>query len=356
MKKLTYVLLCFSVFFLFSCVKEDGQEKTSGKTIILKTPVAFNTSLPSLGNTIIYVSDFVKGISGGSLEVKYFEPGKLVKPFEILDAVSSGKVEAGYATPGYWAGKMPAAPLFAAIPFGPEAPEYLAWFHHGGGLQLQQRMYDENGFNVKVLQCGMSPPETSGWFEKPITSPSDFKGLKIRFFGLGGKVVENLGAAVQLLPGGEIFPALEKKVLNASEFSLPAVDTKLGFYKIVKYNYFPGWHQQATNFEFLVNKDVWNDLSEQHQKTLEVACKAATLESLAQGEADQFPVLKKNAEERGVIIKKWSPKMLKAFRDSWEEVLKEQKKDPFFAEVYEHLETFRKGYDLWESNAFLPRK
>ena len=324
--------------------------------LLLKTPVAFSTALPGLGTPIPRVADEVAVMSGGTLKMKVYEPGKLVPAFEILDAVSSGKINSGYTTAGYWAGKIPAAPLFSAVPFGPEAGEYMAWMYYGDGLSLYQRMYDEAGYNVKVLPCAVIAPETSGWFAKEINSPEDLKGLKMRFFGLGGKVMEKLGVATSLLPGGEIFPALEKGAIDATEFSMPAIDQRLGFHKVVKYNYFPGWHQQATVFELLINKDVWNEASEQHQAVLANACKASMADSFAEGEASQFDALQKNIEENGVQIRKWSPKMLEVFRSTWEEVAAEESaKDPFFKEVYDNMMAFRAQYDLWEENAFLPR-
>ena len=324
--------------------------------LLLKVPVAFSTALPGLGTPIPRVAEEVGLMSGGTLKMKVYEPGKLVPAFEILDAVSSGKINSGYTTAGYWAGKIPAAPLFSAVPFGPEAGEYMAWMYYGDGLSLYQRMYDEAGYNVKVLPCAVIAPETSGWFAKEINSPEDLKGLKMRFFGLGGKVMEKLGVATSLLPGGEIFPALEKGAIDATEFSMPAIDQRLGFHKVVKYNYFPGWHQQATVFELLINKDVWNEASEQHQAVLANACKASMADSFAEGEASQFDALQKNIEENGVQIRKWSPKMLEVFRSTWEEVAAEESaKDPFFKEVYDNMMAFRAQYDLWEENAFLPR-
>jgi len=329
----------------------------AGDKLMLKTPVAFSTELPGLGTPIPRVANEVMLMSGGTLKMKVYEPGKLVPAFEILDAVSTGKINAGYTTAGYWAGKIPAAPLFSAVPFGPEAGEYMAWLYYGNGMELYQRMYDQAGYNVHVIPCAVIAPETSGWFAKEINSADDLQGLKMRFFGLGGKVMEKLGVATSLLPGGEIFPALEKGAIDATEFSMPAIDQRLGFHKVAKYNYFPGWHQQATVFELLINKDVWNEASEQHQHILAEACKASMADSFAEGEALQFDAMKVNVEKHGVIMKQWSPEMLDLFRTTWDEVASEEAAaDPYFAEVYTDLQTFREGYNLWKTNAFLPRK
>ncbi|WP_424943745.1 TRAP transporter substrate-binding protein [Aliiroseovarius crassostreae] len=325
--------------------------------LLLKTPIAFSTALPGLGSPIPRVAEQLQLMSGGTLKMKVYEPGKLVPPFEILDAVSSGKINSGYTTAGYWAGKIPAAPLFSAVPFGPEAGEYMAWLYYGNGMTLYQEMYDQAGFNVKVLPCAIIAPETSGWFAKEINQPGDLDGLKMRFFGLGGKVMQRLGVATSLLPGGEIFPALEKGAIDATEFSMPAIDARLGFHKLVKYNYFPGWHQQATVFELLVNKDVWNEASDQHKAIIENACKASMTDSFAEGEAIQHAALIDNVENNGVEIKKWNDEMLATFRENWDAVAQEEAaNDAFFAKVLGDMTEFRDGYAIWKENAFLPRK
>ena len=325
--------------------------------MLLKTPIAFSTSLPGLGSPIPRVAEQLDLMSGGTLRMKVYEPGKLVPPFEILDAVSSGKINSGYTTAGYWAGKIPAAPLFSAVPFGPEAGEYMAWLYYGNGMNLYQEMYDQAGFNVHVMPCAIIAPETSGWFANEINSPADLDGLKMRFFGLGGKVMQKLGVATSLLPGGEIFPALEKGAIDATEFSMPAIDARLGFHKLVKFNYFPGWHQQATVFELMINKDVWNEASEQHQAIITNACKASMADSFAEGEAIQHAALIDNIENNGVTMKQWSDEMLDTFRTTWNEVAEEEAaNDEFFAKVLADMNDFRDGYAVWKTNAFLPRK
>ncbi|MDE2790479.1 MAG: TRAP transporter substrate-binding protein [Paracoccaceae bacterium] len=325
--------------------------------LLLKTPIAFSTALPGLGSPIPRVAEQLDLMSGGTLKMKVYEPGELVPPFEILDAVSTGKINSGYATAGYWAGKIPAAPLFSAVPFGPEAGEYMAWLYYGNGLSLYQEMYDQAGYNIHVIPCAIIAPETSGWFANEINSPADLDGLKMRFFGLGGKVMQKLGVATSLLPGGEIFPALEKGAIDATEFSMPAIDARLGFHKLVRFNYFPGWHQQATVFELIVNKDVWNEANDTHKAIVENACKASMTDSFAEGEAIQHAVLIDNVENNGVTIKQWSAEMLDTFRTTWEEVAAEEAgNDEFFAKVLTDMNEFRDGYQLWKQNAFLPRQ
>ncbi|EPJ43567.1 MAG: extracellular solute-binding protein, family 7 [Osedax symbiont Rs1] len=351
MKRMTKMLLIAS---LVSSVVA-GNAIAEEKNVLLKTQIAFGTNLPALGSPILEVAKRLHVLSKGSIKMKVYEPGKLVAPSEILGAVSAGKFNSGYATPGYWQGKIPASALFSAVPFGPEASEYLAWIYYGNGRKLWQEMYDTHGYKVHTIPCAINPPETSGWFAKPIDKPDDLKGLNMRFFGLGAKVMEKLGVGTVQLPGGEIFGALEKGAIDATEFSLPQIDQRLGFHKIVKYNYFPGWHQQATLHELLINKDTWQAMSSYQQEVVETTCKASVVESLAEGEANQFEVLAKSAE-KGVKLRYWNPLMLKTFKTAWDEVVIEQTENQFFKKVWDDMSGFRKGYDLWESYAYLPRE
>ncbi|PID47779.1 MAG: C4-dicarboxylate ABC transporter [Proteobacteria bacterium] len=325
------------------------------KKVLLKLPVHFGTHLPGLGTTPKWLADNLKA-SGSSVKVKIYEPGKLIPPKEILQAVSKGQVNAGFSTPGYNTGTLGnGAAMFSAVPFGPNAGEFLAWIYYGDGRKLWQEMYDKKGLNVHPIPCGLVAPETSGWFSKEINKPEDLKGLRMRFFGLGALVMEKLGVSTSLLSSKEIFPALEKGAIDATEFSMPAIDKNLGFHKILKYNYFPGWHQPSTLFELLINGDTWKSMSKAQQNQVETACKAAILDAYAMGESMQFPVMQENIEKNGVEIRYWSDEMLKAFKEKWDEVVAEESaKDPQFKAIWDNLAKFRKGYAIWGRSGYLP--
>jgi TRAP-type mannitol/chloroaromatic compound transport system substrate-binding protein len=351
-KSYTFMFLAFffAVVFVFSA------SPASAKKVLIKLQQAYGANLPTLGINPAWWAEQLKEMSGGDINIKIYEPGKLVAPFEILDAVAAGKVDAGIAGDGFFAGKIPAGQVFSSIPFGPEADEYMAWYYHGNGAKLHQWAYDESGYNVKLLPVVMIVPETAGWFKAPIKSPEDLKGVKMRFYGLGGQIMQKLGMSVTMLPAGELFPALEKGVIDATEFSTPAIDQRLGFYKLVKYNYFPGWHQQATIIPVYINKDKWNSLDKTQQKLIEMACMASMTNSIAQGEFEQGAVIKENVEKHGVHNMYWDEPMLELFRQTWEEVAKEQSdKDPIFKKCFDDLQAFRKDYAYWQVNGFLPR-
>ncbi len=318
-----------------------------------KVPVAFGTNLPALGDNILYVSEAIKQASGGDVQLKVFEPGKLVPSFSITDAVKDNKIQAGYTWIGYDQGKIPSAPLFAARPFGMEPWEYTAWWYEGGGKALGEEVYGEHG--VHPILCGIIGPETAGWFRNKITSLDDIKGLKIRFAGLGGKVMQKLGASVTVLPGGEIFQALEKGAIDATEFSMPAIDQKLGFNKIIKNNYFPGWHQTYTAFHLVVNKGVWDGLDGSTKGLLDMACTAGVLRNLSKGEAIQGEVIA-GFKDKGVTTNVLPDDILRELQVVTKSVMEEEaSKNALFKKVYDSQEAFSKSYKNWKSLAYLPR-
>ncbi len=357
MLKLTKVFLFLFSLFLFSCSDKDSsssntnQSGETSKKIKWKMASTFPGSLTQLGTAGIRFQNQISKVSGKNIQVKFFEPGALVPALEVFDAVSSGSVDAGWSTPGYWAGKVPALPLFAAVPFGPSAQEYMAWIYYGGGKELFEEIYAKH--NIKGIFCGVIPPEASGWFRKEINSIEDMKGMKMRFFGLGAKVMEKIGVSTQLIAGGDIFPALELGTIDATEFSMPAVDLDLGFYQVAKHYYFPGWHQQSTLQELMINMDKWNSLSETQKVQIETTCGDNMRNGIAEGEAIQVDALN-TLKDKGVKIHKWSDEILDALEEAWIEVVNEESNNDIdFKRSWESLSSFRKEIEVWKSLGYL---
>jgi TRAP-type mannitol/chloroaromatic compound transport system substrate-binding protein len=289
--------------------------------------------------------------SGGEIEVKFHEPGALVPAAQAMDAVSQGSVDAAWAGAGWYSGKDVTFNLFSTVPFGPGIGEYMAWLYYGGGLQTAREMFAK--YNLHNVPCMIIPPGASGWFRKEITSVNDLKGLKMRFFGLGAKVMEKLGVATVQLPPGEIFQALQMSIIEATEFSLPAIDQRLGFHQVAKFYYFPGWHQQATLFDLYINKKKWDAMSDQHKAIIELACGDTMRESIAQGEAQQWKAIK-DMQAQGVQIKKWPPQILAAYDKAWNEVIAEETaKNANFKKVWDSYTEFRKNYAIWREHGYL---
>lgn len=329
----------------------EAESAPEGGKVRWKLASAYSSNLPILGDLIARFIDNLDIMSGGEVKVQYFEPGALVPPLEIFDAVAQGSVDMGYSTPGFWAGKDAALQLFASVPFGPAAPEYMAWYYHGGGREMLDELYARH--NLKGLLCSIFPPEASGWFREEIASVEDLKGLKMRFFALGARVMEKLGVSTQLLAPGDIYPALELGTIDATELSSPAIDRTLGFHEIATHYYFPGWHQQSTWAEILINLDNWNGLSPRRQRLFDVACGDMVREGIAWGEAAQVPALE-FLREQGVRFHRWSPEILATFAAAWDEVAREEAAaNESFARAWESLKAFRERYATWRDLGYL---
>ncbi|MBT07280.1 MAG: C4-dicarboxylate ABC transporter [Rhodospirillaceae bacterium] len=316
-----------------------------------KMASSFSSEMVQLGSQGKMLEERLLVLSGGTMELKFFEPNALVPALEIFDAVSTGAVDAGWSVSGYWAGKVPALQFFTAVPFGPNAGEGIAWMYHGGGLELMQEIYARH--NIYSQPCNLISPEGSGWFTKEIKTVDDLKGLKMRFFGLGAKVMEKFGVSTQLIAGGDIFPALELGTIDATEFSMPAIDLDLGFHQVAKQYYFPGWHQPISMGELMINLEKWNGLSAQQQELINAACKESMLRGLAEGEALQYPALQE-LEAKGVTFHRWSPEILEALEAAWLEVVDEEAAtDEDFKRVWNSLQKFRADWKIWGDLGYL---
>lgn len=334
-------------------VSTNQDESEVATRIDWRVPISSSSNLPVLGDNSTYVSVTADQVSQGAIKLHMFEPGEIVPSFAISDAVRDGKVNAGYTWLGYDQGKIPASALIAAVPFGMEPWEFSAWWFEAGGRELGEELYRPH--HIHPIYCGMTGPETAGWFREPVNRLSDVEGLKIRFAGLGGKVLERLGASVTMLPSGEIFQALEKGAIDATEFALPIVDEALGFARIASYNYYPGWHQPFTATHFIVNLDVWENLPEADQQFLTTVCTSAVTRNLARSEALQGQVIA-GFPDIGVTAARLPLPLLKELDRVTEQLLTEEAaKDEDFAEILSSQKAFETQYQHWKRLAYLPR-
>ena len=319
----------------------DAQER-----VRWKMQSAFPSNLSHLGTSAVRLEGMVDRLSGGGFELKFFEPGALVPALECFDAASKGSVEACFTTAGYHTGKYPALAFFTAVPFGPDFGEYFAWMLYGGGKELQNEIYARH--NLVSVDCNMIGPETSGWFKQPVESLEDLRGLKMRFFGLGAQVMQKMGVSTQLLAGADIYPALERGVVDATEFSMPNMDIDLGFHQIAKFNYYPGWHQQSSIGELLMNKEAWEGLDDQSQAIIEAACGWNIYVNYSETEAMNPEAMNTMLSEHGVTNMRWGDEELAAFEAAWNEVLEEQSaEDEDFKNIAESYKQFREVYKTW---------
>lgn len=329
-----------AIMGLASTVPSVAQEPVS-----MVVQSAWPLKFPASGRDAKHFADALNRVAGGSIKVKLYDARKLVPSLEIFDAVRSGTLDAGYTSPLYVAGKFPAVQLFGGVPFGPNAIEYVGWLYNGGGLEIWREIYGQQG--VVTVPCGLMEPEAGGWYKKPIDSVESLKGLKLRFAGLAGEVMKKLGASIVLLSGGDIFPNLERGVIDGSEFSMPAIDAIIGFDKIVKNYYLPGWHQPAAINELIINKAKWDAMSDSQRGLIELTCRETMLwgvTSTFRENADAVQAFKKN----GVEVRQFAPEIIEAFRRATAEVMTEQSAaNADFKRVWDSLSAYREGNAAW---------
>ncbi len=341
------VLGASALTFTLLATQAAAQEK-----VRWKMQSTFGSSLTHLGPAGVRFTKDLERMSGGNFEVKFFEPGALVPPLECFDAVSKGSIEACWAPAGYFTGKYPALAFFTSVPFGPNIGEFMAWKWFGDGNKLQAEIYGKH--NLVAFDALCIGPETSGWFRKEVKSLAELKGMKMRFFGLGAQVMQKLGVSTQLLAAADIYPALERGVIDATEFSMPAMDVKLGFHQIAKFNYFPGWHQQTSCTDFIANKTAYDKLPAPYKAMVEVASKAQVIYTFAESEAAQFDVMAEMRDKYKVQIKRWSDSDLAAFEKAWLDVLKEESaKDATFKKIADNYLAYRARYAIWGTSQVL---
>lgn len=313
----------------------------------------FPSAAPHAGSSGADIGTKLERLSGGTFRVQFYEPGALIPPSQCLEAVGRGSVQACWGTPAYWYGDEPALSLYSSAPFGMDWPGLMAWFYHGGGQEMFDELYARH--NVKSMPCGGMIPEASGWFRQEVNTIEDFQGMRMRFLGLGALVLEKIGVSTMLLPGGELYAALERGVIDATEFAAPSVDKALGLNEVASYYYFPGWHQPATLYDFMMNLDEWNALSDQQQAMVEYVCGDNVRDAIALGESLQAGVLKE-FEAKGVQIREWSPEILDGLEAAWEEVAAEESaKDEDFAAVWASMKSFQEEYQTWVNVGYLDR-
>ncbi|MZI95610.1 C4-dicarboxylate ABC transporter substrate-binding protein [Vibrio sp. CAIM 722] len=317
----------------------------------LEIQSAWPLSLPASGESAQHFVDELNATSDHSMRVKLYSAGKLVPAMQIFDAVREGTLDAGYTSPLYVAGRFPAVQLFGGVPFGPQPMDYLGWLYNGGGLKIWRDIYAKQG--VMTIPCGLMDSESGGWYTFPINSMKDLDGKKIRFAGLAGEVMKKAGASVVLLSSGDIFPNLERGVIDGTEFSMPAIDADMGFEKAAKYYYVPGWHQPAAINELIINMKKWQSLSKTQQSLIETTCKETELWTVTSTSVANAQAIKK-FEDAGVKVQPFPPKVLASFKKATDEVLAEQaKKDKDFDRVLKSLNDYRQKTALWSQHKAL---
>jgi len=290
----------------------------------------------------------VKKMSGGALNIQVFASGELIPGLQTFDAVSQGSVQMGHGAAYYWIGKIPAAAFFTSIPFGLNAQGMNAWLYGGGGLELWRELYAPH--NLVPFPMGNTGVQMGGWFRKKINSMDDLKGLKMRIPGLGGKVMAKAGVNTVLLAGGEIYTALERGTIDATEWVGPYHDERLGLYRAAKYYYYPGWQEPGPTLELTVNKKAWDELPKELQLIVENAAMASNLRMLSEFEAKNLGALQTLKDKYKVKVEAFPDDVISKLRQYTQEVLDEEaSKDATFKRIYAEYSKFVSNNAQWNA-------
>lgn len=281
----------------------------------------------------------LEAISGGYFRIRPYPAGELVPGLQVMDAVQQGTVQVGHTASYYFLGKDPALAFDAGVPFGLTARQQFAWFYSGGGLDLVNERFA--AFGILSFPCGSTGTQMGGWFKRTVGSLGDLRGLRMRIPGLGGEVMSRLGVTVQVLAGGDIYPALERGVIDATEWVGPYDDEKLGFHQVAKNYYYPGWWEPGPTLSLHVNRREWDQLPTEYQEWFRTAAVEASVRMTAQYDAVNPPALQRLLAA-GIQVQPFSPDIMRAARQAAFEIYEETSSgDPGYRKIYEAWKAFR---------------
>lgn len=291
----------------------------------------------------------VSALTGGRFEIMASPAGEIVPPFQVLDAVQNRSVAMGHSASYYFTGKNEALAFDTGVPFGMTARQQNAWMLYGQGTELTRGLFAD--FGVINLLGGNTGTQMGGWFRNPINSMADMRGLKMRIPGLGAQVMDRLGVNALSLPGGEIYQALERGAIDATEWIGPYDDEKLGFQRVVQNYHYPGWWEPGALLSFYVNQQEWDRLPAEYQQVLEVAALEVNQRMMAEYDAKNPPALR-SLIDGGVRLAPFPQDVMEAARDAAQSLYEETSAtDPIYRSVFENYRQFQRESDQWFSTA-----
>lgn len=360
MKYIFILLITTLSIFISACNEEKtttdtAQTANNSKSYNWKMVTTWPPGFPVLQEGAERFADNINVMSNGRLNIKVYAGGELIPALQTFDAVSQGTVEMGHGSAYYWAGKVPEAQFFSTVPFGMTARGMNAWLYDGGGLELWREVYKP--FHVVPFPLGNTGVQMGGWFNKKINSLDDIKGLKMRIPGLGGKVFAKAGGNPVLLAGSEVYTALERNTIDATEWIGPFHDQRLGLYRAAEHYYYPGWHEPGTVLELTINQRAWDSLPADLQAIVSNAAMAENLRMFSEVEQKNLSALQELKDRSSVKIHRFPDDVLAKLRMLTDETLAEEAaKDPKFKRIFDAYQAFRLQNDAWSDiseNAYL---
>jgi TRAP-type mannitol/chloroaromatic compound transport system substrate-binding protein len=344
MKRVASIVLALTACVLTATASMAAE----AKKVTWNLAMTWNSTLTPFVNAPMKVAQLVSEMTGGNFVIKIEGAEKHKAPLEILDMVKGGQYQMGHSASYYWKGKDATTAILTTVPFGMNADEQNAWLYYGGGLQLMQKCYDK--FGVYALPGGNTGVQMGGWFKKEIKSVDDLKGLKMRIPGVAGEVFAKLGVNVTNIAPGELYTSLDRGVIDALEWVGPGMDIKMGFHKIAPY-YYAGWHEPATDLQFLINKKSFDELPAEYKAALKAAMQVAATdmhyENFAMS-AEAWATMK--TEFPNIKVMTFPEPVLAAMKKASDEVHNDYAaKDPLFKEVFDSQNAFMKKARQWSN-------
>jgi len=326
-----------------SNITNAGEEK-----VRWKLAETWGANFPIFGDATKNMAKMVNEMSNGRFTIRIDSSNKHKSAFGIFDFVKSGQYQMGHSASYYWKGKDFNTLFFTTIPFGMTTSEQNAWFYHGGGMALMQKVYDKYG--IMSFPGGNTGNQMGGWFKKEINSLDDIQGLKMRIPGFAGEVLAKLGAKPTNIAPGELYTALERNTIDALEWVGPSLDLRMGFHKIAPY-YYTGWHEPATELQFMVNQKAYDELPKDLQKILTIAMKTAAYDMYTQSTHESAKNLATILQQHPDIqIRTFPTKVMGAIRNANDTLLSEfAENDPLSAEILNSLQSYQKEARAWTS-------
>jgi len=306
----------------------------------------FPKSLDTLYGISEVFAKHVSDMTGGKFQISTHASGELVPTPGVIDAVQNGTVEMGHSASYYYFGKDDTFALDCSIPFMMNARQMNGWLYEGNGVKLLREFFA--GYNIYNIPGGNTGAQMGGWFRKEIKSVADFKGLKFRVGGFAGKVVERMGGVPQNIPGGDIYPALEKGTIDAAEWVGPYDDEKLGLNKVAPYYAYPGWWEGGPALTFYVNIKAWEALTPEYRAIVESAAATAAVDMVAKYDARNPAALKRLVATGGAKLFPFTKDVMDtALKSSLELYSELSAKNPKWKKIYEDVAKFRADANLW---------
>lgn len=338
---------------ILSCSNEKKNESAAihtEKKYEWKMVTSWPPKFPILGEYAEKIAEWINEMSAGRLKIQVYGSGELVPAFEVFDAVSLGAAEMGHAAAYYWSGKTPASQFFASVPFGLTARQMNAWLYFGEGIEFWRELYSD--FNLFPFPSGNTGGQMGGWYNREINSASDLNGLKIRMPGLGGKVITRAGATTILSPAGELYTNLERGVIDGLEWIGPYHDYLMGFHKIAKHYYYPGWHEPGATLELIVNKDAYSKLPADLKNIISAAARASNDLILSAFDMKNTEYFYKLKNEEKVDFREYPLEVLSKLKTYTDEVIGEiSSSDEMSKKIYESYKKFHKNMSVWHEVA-----